>query len=130
MIVRMTRSIRRPELPRRTKKRARKRWRFRPHGLIGIILTIVIAINLFVLADNIVNLARLHVEKTALNRRLAQKVNNNRALRQQRDRMKGTDFLRNQAYRLGYTGADETASTAAGEVPQGMKTPFKKRRQE
>ena len=96
--------------------RVRRRWRFHPRGIIGALLAIVIAINLYVLADNIVRLTRLRRKEAADARRLEQIQGWINALRQQRDWMRGDDFLREQAHDLGYIAPGESAQALAEEA--------------
>ena len=109
-------------------KRRRRRWRFHPRGLIRVILVAVVAINLYVLADNLVRLIKRDREEDALSRSLVEGGKRYEALKKQRDYMQTTEFLRDSAHSLGYIAPGETADAMAVEVPTGANHMVQKKR--
>lgn len=108
-VVRMAESGRRPaaDCPRRM-ARPRRRWRFKLRGLIGLALTAVMGINLYVMADNVVRLIKGRQARLEMQRRLAEALRRNDQLRKERDWMRSDEFLREQAHDLGYVAPGDT----------------------
>ena len=107
-------------------RRTRRRWRFQPRGLLGLILLAVFAINLYVLADGVVRLIKFRRDEAALRQQQSRQLKLNRSLQQNRDWMAGDDYLREQAHNLGYTSPDEP-SIPTGDPPPA-ESPVKRRR--
>lgn len=108
-------------------KRTRRRWRFQPRGLLGLILLAVFAINLYVLADGVVRLIRFRRDEATLRQQQSRQLKLNRSLQQNRDWMAGDDYLREQARNLGYTSPDEPSISTGDPSPPAV-SPVKRRR--
>lgn len=109
-------------------KRRRRRWRFQPHRLARLILAAVVALNLYVLADNLVRLLKRHREERALSHSVIQDGKRYEALKKQRDYMRTTEFLRDSAHSLGYIEPGETADTLAEEISPSAEAAVQKKR--
>ena len=106
-------------------RKPRRRWRFRPRGILNLILLAVFLVNLYVLADGLVRLVKTAHAERVLRRRLAERAAMNRLLEKDRDRMAGDDYLREQARRLGFVAAGEEVVPL--EAPP-VESPVKRRR--
>ncbi|MCL6614372.1 MAG: hypothetical protein K6U03_07150 [Firmicutes bacterium] len=104
----------------------RRRWRFHPRGLINLVLLAVLLVNLYVLADGLVRLIKGARSERLLRERLAKRTVLNRLLEEDRDRMAGDDYLREQARRLGFLGPGEV--TESTEVLPMVESPIKRQR--
>jgi len=104
------------------------RWRFHPRGILGLLLAIVIGINLYVLADNIVRLIKQRGAEAELRQRVANWRTMNGILQQERDWMKSDDFLREQAHNLGYVAPGEAPAAPPEQVTPDASSPVKRRR--
>ncbi|MGE5529008.1 MAG: FtsB family cell division protein [Patescibacteria group bacterium] len=109
-------------------RQKRRKWRFRPIGLVGIFLAVVVLINLYVLADNIYRLVKQIPEKAALERRLGEVRKANEALQRQRDWMASPEFVRRQARDLGYIAPGEEALVNAEPVSPAADGAVKRRK--
>lgn len=107
--------------------RLRRRWRFQPRGLIGLILLAFLAINLYVLADNVVRLIGQRRTQAELERRLRDLERHVYYLQQYRDWMKTDEYLREQARSLGYVSPGETLELLPAEPPAEGDNPVARR---
>lgn len=89
------------------KRPRRFRWRFRWRGLLGLALLAVLAINLYILADNAIRLVKLRLDQSILNKQLLQVDQRNKELGETRTSMQGEKYIKEQAEKMGYTEADQ-----------------------
>lgn len=108
--------------------RSRRRWCFRPRGLVRVLLVVVVVLNLYVLADNIIRLVKQHQEENALTRGVVKSGQQYEALKKQRDYMQTTEFLKDSAHSLGYIAPGETADAIAEEIPTNADPTVQKKR--
>ena len=106
----------------------RRQWRFRPRGLLNLVLLTVLLLNLYVLADGLVRLIKGFRTERLLRLRLAEKSAQNRLLEKERDRMAGDDYLREEARRLGFLAPGEKPDPA--EDLQTVESPVKRHREQ
>lgn len=85
----------------------RRRWRFRPRGLVNLILLILLLFNLYVLVDGLVRLVKQYRTESLLRARLAQQKAVNRSLERRREWMQTDEYLRQEAARLGLVSPQE-----------------------
>ncbi|MGQ9778508.1 MAG: septum formation initiator family protein [Bacillota bacterium] len=85
----------------------RRRWRFRPRGLVNLVLLLLLLFNLYVLADGLVRLVKQRRAEAVLRARLAQQKAVNRSLERRQKWMQTDEYLRKEAAKLGLVPPEE-----------------------
>ncbi|NLG84138.1 MAG: hypothetical protein GX493_05945 [Firmicutes bacterium] len=106
----------------------RRRWRFRPRGLVNLLLLIFLLFNLYVLTDGLVRLVRQRRTEAVLRARLAQQKAVNRDLAKRRAWMQTDEYLRAEAARLGLVSPDQEQKVEVKEEILTVESPFKRQR--
>jgi len=102
------------------------RWRFRWRSLLGLALFAVLAVNLYVLADNAIRLVKLRLDQSILDKRLLQIGQRNKELQKTKASMQGEKYIREQAVKMGFapaaqgTGDLKKGGVAESKLPRGQ----------